>query len=179
MSDHTAEGVAGPDWVVWLPGASVETGVAIRRHALSLGRSVFDVDAGTVQTTHELVAGVSRGFLVPHDVRGFDALLSALSDLDWLANENGYLFVLNGLTELRHNNEDLFNRLVRILPHLCDRWRARSTPFQIVLHTDRATVDSIEALVAGMYAEYRASKWRSDFAEVPVIDVEARCGGDA
>ena len=73
------------------------------------------------------------------------------------------------------NSEDLFRRFVRILPHLCDRWRTRSTPFQVVLYTDRATADNIKALVAQMYAEFRASEWDSDFTEVPICDAGTGC----
>ena len=182
MSDYVAAGSpagANSDWVIWLVGTSAEAGVAIRRSALGLGRSVFEVDVGTVRTTDELVADISRMFLVPREVRGLDALLSVLSDLDWLANENGYLFILDGMGDLRQTSEDLFNRLVRILPHLCDRWRSRSTPFQIILHADRTTASSVEYQVKTLYEGSRASRWRSDFTEVPVIDVDARHGDDA
>lgn len=136
---------------------------------------MFDVNLGTARSPDDLVAEIGREFLVPHEVRGLDALLSVLSDLDWLANEAGYLLVLNGAADLRCESEDLFRKFVRILPHLCDRWRTRSAPFQIVVRTDRATADDIKVLVLRMYAEFRASEWDSDFAEVPILDIDTGC----
>lgn len=167
--------VEDPEWGVWLVGTSPGADAAIRQRALEAGRSVFDVNAGTARSADDLVAEISREFLVPHEVRGLDALLSVLSDLDWLANEAGYLLVLSGATDLRRDSEDLFRKLVRILPHLCDRWRTRSVPFQIVVRSDRATAEDIKALVLRMYAEFRASEWDSDFAEVPILEIDTGC----
>lgn len=175
MSDSTEEEsipCSGSEWAVLLVGAGSTSAGAIRERARSAGQSIFEVDVGAVKTQDELVRLFALEFLVPHEIRGLDAVLSVLSDLGWLANDLGYLLVLEGGADLVACNRDLFEKLVQVLLLLCDRWRDRETPFHVLVETDRATVDLVKTVGREMYEKSRASKWITDSIEVPICDVD-------
>jgi hypothetical protein len=118
----------------------------------------------------DLVPAVAREFSVPHTVRGLDALLSVLSDLDWMPSAVGYLWVLNGMPSLRARDADLFRAFAAVLVLLCDRWRSRSIPFRILIEADIETRDALKKAIDTVYREIRESPWKRDFEETPILD---------
>jgi hypothetical protein len=134
--------------------------------------SVTVVKVGHADSRDELVSTIASAFDVPHEIRGLDAILSVLSDLEWHPLPSGFVFVLRDLDGLHEKQPRLFRDLIKILPPLVDRWRTRGVPFQVVLvGTERVRREAKEVM-AQVERAFRDSPWPADYRPVVVVDLQ-------
>ena len=96
----------------------------LQEEARRAGMAVYVVDLSSIVDEAELTSYLSDMFGFPHLIRGLDAILDLLSDLDWIGNTNGYLMVVKGAVDSLVRES-----FVWLLPSLLDRWRSREVPF--------------------------------------------------
>jgi hypothetical protein len=114
-------------------------------------------DFASTRDDSELVQAAARDFAVPHPIMGLDALLSGLSDLEWMPSTEGYVWQIDGVPELRRRDEQLTRRFLRVAGHLIDRWRGTRTPFRIVIPGG----DQLEVLVATVLEQETRDRGRA------------------
>lgn len=142
--------------------------------ALSLpevrGASLYVSDMTSIRTRGALVDRLAGDFKIPGRMGDLNAALSSLADLDWAPNRDGYLWVVRGLANLRANNGSLFDELVLVMVHVCDRWRSREIAFRILCFVDDATRRRLSAMVAAEAAKFSAIQGRRvDFVAPTVV----------
>jgi hypothetical protein len=127
-------------YVVHLTDASGATD--LERRARDHGASVFHLPLRDAQDRRSLGDLLARAFLFPHAAVGIDAAVDLISDLEWLANAQGYLVV----SDLSEALPQVVTSWAEVLPAIIDRWRSQGTPFSAVL----VGGDSMEVAVAAL-----------------------------
>ena len=161
------------DQAIWVSSSGVVPSQLKHAHET---RFVVELDVSTSRSVRDVVALLAENFLFPHDAAGLDAALDLMSDLDWLDHDTGYALYVRGLDRLAITDESLLRRLVGMLPQLCDRWRTRCVPFQVVLIASVATVSVLREVLelANREIEQAATKpWLHDLKPVEVYVCDA------
>lgn len=136
--------------------------------------SEYVVDLGSVSTVRDLTGVFGREFLFPYEAVNLDVLIDLMSDLEWLAPENGVLCILTGLDELYSSHAKLLSAMVALVLGLCDRWRDGEVPFVIALRSARSTRRFIQRTIDTENSKEEASRslfpWLDEFIPVEVLE---------
>jgi hypothetical protein len=97
--------------------------------ARALGASIVHLDLSDVRDRSQLVERLAQVFLFPHEVRGLDAVIDMLSDLEWLGAP-AYLVIADGLDAAPGEVSADFSG---VLPAIIDRWRTQRIFFVVAL----------------------------------------------
>ena len=126
----------------------------LQEEARRAGMAVYVVDLSSIVDEAELTSYLSDMFGFPHLIRGLDAILDLLSDLDWIGNTNGYLMVVKGAVDSLVRES-----FVWLLPSLLDRWRSREVPFVAAVEGGDETLASILYTENRKLEEFGRLRW--------------------
>ena len=136
----------------------------LQEEARRAGMAVYVVDLSNIADETALTSYLSDMFGFPHFIRGLDAVLDLLSDLDWIGNINGYLMVVKGAVD-----SSVGESFVSLFPNLHDRWRSREVPFVTAIE------GGDETLVSILYTENRKleedGKLRAGALDIGGVDI--------
>jgi hypothetical protein len=98
-------------------------------YAHARGESIVRLELSGVTDREMLVLYLSDMFKFPHEVRGLDATIDLMSDLEWLGGAAGYLIEIRGLGRV----PSVSDAIASMLPNMVDRWRSQGTPFTVTI----------------------------------------------
>jgi len=113
------------------------------------GARIISVDLSPLGSEAELEQLLRSAFKFPYPSRGFDAVISLMSDLEWMPSPAGYLFLADGLDE---SATEVVRKMADILPFILDRWRSGGQSFVAVLASDSSR-GIVRAAVSASNAE--------------------------
>lgn len=117
---------------------------AIRIDAEAAGALVVRPDLGGVRDRDALVQRLHREFSVPWPISGLDAVVSVLSDMEWLGHEvAGYLVIV----DMEDVDEPVALAFADLLPQIADRRRSAGSPLLVAL-LGAASTDRLERVLA-------------------------------
>jgi hypothetical protein len=91
--------------------------------------SVIRLDLAGLTDDVALSDYLATAFMFPHETRGLDAAIDLISDLEWFANPNGYLVLVDGLDRA----PNVVQSFAGVLPNIVDRRRSQAVPFILVI----------------------------------------------
>lgn len=107
------------------------------------GGQVFRLDLTGVRDTTELCERYGATFAFPFPFRGLAAVVSLVSDLEWLGPRDSRLLLIEGLDDA--DPEIVFDAAA-VLPNIVDRWRTQEQPFVAALVGTRSADVALSAL---------------------------------
>ncbi|MFK0005098.1 hypothetical protein [Paenarthrobacter sp. NPDC090522] len=102
------------------------------------GMSVFRLDFTGIVDRQGLIDYLRKEFVFPYRVFGLDAVVSLMSDLEWVGNDQGHVVIASGCD----NAPVVAALFASILPNVVDRWRTRAVPFVVLLDSQGSDVRS-------------------------------------
>lgn len=163
-------------------GHSDRLSPTVHKAARDLGMTFFRIDLAEVESMDGFLDALAQEMLFPYPARDMNVAADLVSDLAWLGNDNGYVFLLTRAdTFLRRHRRD-FRILVVHLTDVCDSWQKQAVPFHLIVSGSKRMRSKVTAIVSRNEKRWVAARRRNPFLNRPLrlesdpsVTVPAHC----